>query len=89
MVRTKDESKISASGEITTSNDVRVLSLARYTPTGPPLYPYQILSNYLKTVWELWPAQNFGFWGDNYITKTVRVAPFARNTPTGPPLHSY
>ena len=29
-------------------NDVRVVSLAQDTPTGPPLYPYQILSNYLK-----------------------------------------
>ena len=27
---------------------VRVVSLARNIPTGPPLYPYQILSNYLK-----------------------------------------
>ena len=29
-------------------NTVRVVSLARDTPTGPPLHPYQILSNYLK-----------------------------------------
>ena len=27
---------------------VRVVSLAWDTPTGPPLHPYQILSNYLK-----------------------------------------
>ena len=26
-----------------------------------------------QTVWELWPAQDFGFRGDNYIMKTVRV----------------
>ena len=30
------------------TNKVRVVSLARDTPTGPPLHPYQILSNYLK-----------------------------------------
>ena len=30
------------------TNKVRVLSLAWDTPTGTPLHPYQILSNYLK-----------------------------------------
>ena len=30
------------------TNVVRVVSLARDTPTGPPLHLYQILSNYLK-----------------------------------------
>ena len=29
-------------------NTVRVVSIARDTPTGPPLHPYHILSNYLK-----------------------------------------
>ena len=42
-----------------------------------------------ETEWELWPAQDLGFRGDNYITKTVRAVSFARDTPTGPPLHSY
>ena len=42
-----------------------------------------------QTVWELWPAQNFGFRGDNCIKKTVRVVSLACNVPTGPPLHSY
>ena len=42
-----------------------------------------------QTVWELWPAQDFGFRADNYITKTVRVVSLARDTSTGPPLHSY
>ena len=51
-------------------NKVRVVSLARNMPTGPPLYPYQILSN-------LWPAKDFGSRGDNYITKTVRVVSLA------------
>ena len=44
-------STISASGEITNNyirHIVRVVSLARDTPTGPPLHPYQILSNFLK-----------------------------------------
>ena len=27
---------------------LRVVSLARDMPTGPPLHPYKILSNYLK-----------------------------------------
>ena len=30
------------------TNKVRVVSLARDMPTGPPLHPYEILSNYLK-----------------------------------------
>ena len=50
------------------------------------------LQNIIKlsqTVWELWPAQAFGFRGDNYITKTVRVVTLARNIPTGPLLHFY
>ena len=40
-----------------------------------------------QTVWELLPAQDFCFRGDNYITKTVRVVTLARDTPAGPPLH--
>ena len=47
-------------------------------PTGPPLHLYQILS---QSVWELWPAQDFGFRGDNYKTKKVRVASLAHDTP--------
>ena len=30
-----------------------------------------------KKIWELWPAQDFGFRGDNYITKKVRVVSLA------------
>ena len=41
-------STISVSGEITTQQIVRVVSLASDTPTGPPVHPYQILSYYLK-----------------------------------------
>ena len=43
-------STISAHGEIRNSimNKVIVVSLACNTPTGPPLHPYQILSNYLE-----------------------------------------
>ena len=67
------------------TNKVRVVSLARNTPNGPPLYPYEILSNNLA-VWELWPAQDFDFRGDNYIMKTVRVVSLARDMPTGPPF---
>ena len=42
-----------------------------------------------QKAWELWPAQDFGFRGDNYITKTVRVVILACNIPTGPLLHFY
>ena len=42
-----------------------------------------------QTVWELWPAQDFGFRGDNYIMKTVRVVSLACEAPTDPPLSSY
>ena len=56
---------------------MRVVSLARDTPTGS------------KTVWELSPVQDFGFRGDNYIMKTVRVVALARETPTDPSLRSY
>ena len=35
-------------GDNYTTNKVRVVPLTCNTPTGPPLHPYQILSNYLK-----------------------------------------
>ena len=38
--------RISASVEIT--KKVRIVFLARETPTGSRLHPYQILSNYIK-----------------------------------------
>ena len=38
---------------------------------------------------KLWPAQDFGFRGDNYITKKVSVVFLACDMPTGPPLHPY
>ena len=34
----------------------------------------------------IWPAQDFGFRGDNYITKIVRVMSLARDTLSGPSL---
>ena len=39
------------------------------------------LSNIIKylTVWELWPAQDFGFRGDNYIMKKVRIDSIAQD----------
>ena len=30
-------------------------------------------------IWELWPAQDFGFRGDKYIMKKVRVVPCMRH----------
>ena len=42
-----------------------------------------------QILWELWPAEDFGFRGDNYIMKTVRVISLARDMPTDSPLHSY
>ena len=63
-------------------NDVRVVSL-------DATHLLVCLPNIIKLsqiVWELCPAQDFGFWGDNYITKTVRVVSLARDMPTGAPL---
>ena len=43
---------------------------------------YMSLPNIIKLsqiVWELWPAQDFGFKGDNYITKKVSVVSLAQN----------
>ena len=47
------------------------LSCIQYTPTGPPLNPYQILSKIISHSMGLWPAQDFGFRADNHITKKV------------------
>ena len=57
-------------------------------PAGPPLHPYQILSNYLKHTGVM-ACTRFWLQGDNYIRKTVRVVSLAQDTPTGFPLHSY
>ena len=43
------------------------------------------LSNIFKlsqTVWELWPAQDLGFMGHEYIMKKVRVVSLACDMPT-------
>ena len=64
-------------GNNITKKKVKVVSLARGTPTGPPLHLYQILTGYLKQYGELWPAQDFGFRGDYYIMKKMRVVSLA------------
>ena len=77
---------ISASGEITYK--VSYLSCMRHAYWSSS----SSLANVIKlspTERELWPAEDFGFRGDNYIKKTVRVVSLARDMPTGPPLHSY
>ena len=61
---------------------VRAVCLACDMPTGPPLPSLPNIIKLSQTVWELWPAQDFGFRGDNYISKTVRVVSLARDTPT-------
>ena len=48
MERTKMSLQFCFRGDNYMMNKVRVVSLARDTPTDPPLHPYQILSNYLK-----------------------------------------
>ena len=81
--------KISASMEITTQRikwELSLLTRHAYWSSSSSLPNIIKLS---QTVWELWPAQDFGFRGDNHIRKTVRVVSLARNTPTGTPLHSY
>ena len=47
-----------------------------------------MLSNHLNQ-YGRWPAQDFCFGGDNFITRKVRVVSLARDTPSGPPLHPY
>ena len=42
-----------------------------------------------QTVWELQPAQDFGFRGDNYITKKVRVVSLALDILSCPYLCLY
>ena len=42
-----------------------------------------------QTVWELRPAQDFSFRGDNNITKKVRVVSLAQDKHTGPPFLFY
>ena len=44
----KDEYNFCFRGDKYITNKVRVVSFAYDMPTGPPLHPYQILSNYLK-----------------------------------------
>ena len=41
-----------------------------------------------QTVWELWPAQDICFMGDNSITMNMVVSP-ASDMPTGPCLNPY
>ena len=66
-----------------TKKKVRVVSLARDTPTVLPSFlPNIIILS--QTVWKLWSAQDFGFRGDHYITKKVRVISLAHDRPTGP-----
>ena len=49
--------------------EVRVVSLASDMSTGLPLHFYKTLSKKYVRVSKLWSAQDFGFRGDNYITK--------------------
>ena len=44
------------------------------------------LSNIIKlshTVWELWPAKDFGLRGDKYITQKMIVVSLACDSPSG------
>ena len=67
-------------------NKVKVLSCTRHTYWSSSSSLPNIIS---QRVWELWPAQDFGFRGDNYITKIVRVVSLACSTPSGPSPYSY
>ena len=44
------------------TNKVRVVSPVRDMPTGPPLHPYQILSNYLKQYGSYSLQKNLASW---------------------------
>ena len=78
-------STISASGE-RTNKELSLCMRHAYWSSSSSLPNMIKLS---QTVWELWPAEDFGFRGDNYIMKTVRVVFLAHDMPTGPLLHSY
>ena len=65
-------------------NKVRVGSLAGYVAYLSSSSSLQNIIKLSQTVWELWPAQDFGFKGDNYRTKIMRVVYLACDTPTGP-----
>ena len=57
-------------------------------PTGPPLHPCHILSNYLKQ-YGSYGLHKILDSGENYIMKTVRVVTLAPNIPSRPLLHFY
>ena len=71
---------------------VRVVSLARHIPTGPPLHSYQTLPKYVlgyQSYGMHKDEYNFCFREDNYITNKVRVVSLACDMPTGLPLNLY
>ena len=61
-------STISASGEI--MNKVRIVSLHEICLLVLLFIPAKY-DQIISKVWELWPAEDFDFRGDNYIMKTV------------------
>ena len=71
---------------------LRVVSLARNTPTSPPLHSYQYYQNMSKGILSYGAhkdvSMDFSFRREKYITKKVKVVSLARNT-TGPPLHPH
>ena len=74
------------SGEITRKRTEQELSFLHGTFL---LDLIDVPTKLYQTVWELWPAQAFGFRGDKYITKKVRVVSLAHDMPIGRPLHPY
>ena len=76
--------KILAAGEITNNEEESesCLSCMWHVYWSSSFLPNIIILS--QTV----PVQDFGFRGDNYITKKVRVVSLAHDTPTGP-LHFY
>ena len=77
------------SGEITRKRTELELSFLHATLLLDRIYVPTIYYQITQTVWELWPAQDFCFRGDKYITMKKRVVSFAGDIPTGPRFHPY
>ena len=77
------------SGEVTRKQPQQRLSCMWHTYCLLPMPLPNIIKISLR-ISKLWNAQNFGYRGDNHVTKKkVRVVSLAAVISTGPPLHLY
>ena len=71
------------SWEITRKKNKGIVLLVCDTLTWPDLMSLLNIIKLSQTIWELWPAQYFGFRGDEYMTKKVRIVSLAHDTSSG------